>query len=143
MDIVLEIILQLVWAATADGIEPRFVVHQRGGFFVGGGECFILELVDFEAEENDLRGNRRQLFHRILVELRDRGVAHIAGVEQLGVAAETAEGVLHRLEATDGFGQRIGVQGVEFVLVGFGEFRGVFMQCLDIARDRWVRGRWI
>ena len=103
----------------------------------------ILDAVELQAEEDQAAGDVVDLLADALLELADRGIGHVAGIEQLGIAADAAHGLLQRLVTRDRPCQPGAVQCRDPALEVLLEGRRFPRRTLEIGRQRWVPGRGI
>ena len=80
----LDAILELIGLVLADVLEPRPVVAERG---IGhrGFELGVVDAVELEREEQQMRGGRRDALLHVAVELRARGIDGVAGMDEPGI----------------------------------------------------------
>ena len=83
MEELLDAVLKLVWFFPADVLDPWPIVAKRGvrhGLF----QDRVVDLVDFEGKEQQVRGRRSDAFLNVAKELRAAWIGRIAAIDQIG-----------------------------------------------------------
>ena len=121
----LELLVELIGLFLAQIVDPRLVARERG-HLQRARECGVVDLVELELEEDQVRGDGGDLLLDVAVELRLVGIGGVGGIEQAGVGAELADGVAQALIGGDRLRQRraISAEGDELALIAL----------LDVAR---------
>ena len=128
----LQVVAEFVFAERAHVAQPGAVARQRGHRHLVL-QLRVAQAVELEGEEQDLgRDIGRALLHG-LIEAADRGVAHVAGVDQLGVARNPPEGLLDRLVDGDRRAQGRAVEPGEPALVTGAKVLGLGLAALEVA----------
>ena len=102
----LDLVGKLVRLLLADVLEPGAVMAERRRRHRRL-ELGVVEAVELEFEEQQIAGDLGHALVRVAVELRPRGVARVAGIEQRGVGHDAPDQVLQRLVGPDRRGQRL------------------------------------
>ncbi len=137
----LDAILELIGLVLADVLEPRPVVAERG---IGhrGFELGVVEPVELEHEEQQMRRRGGDALLHVAVEFGARRIDRVAGMNEPGIGDEPAEQIVERLVALHRLGERApGVGRVrqrgELALVGLLERDAVGVAA---SRSRFTRG---
>ena len=99
-------------AKGANGVEPGSIPSKRRGRKLDRQRPF-LDAVDLEDEEDGIRTDIGDALLDRLIELRDGRIRHVAGIDELGIAADRAQKsgqwreILQSFIAADGFCQRL------------------------------------
>ena len=80
----LDAVLELIGLVLADVFEPRPVVPERG-ILHGRFERGVVEPVELEHEEQEMRGGRRDPLLHVAVEFRAHGIDGVAGMNESGI----------------------------------------------------------
>ena len=110
------------------------------GIFHSRFEQRIIDAVEFEREEQQMRRSSRQPLLHVAVEFGDGRVDRIAGMHEAGVRAEPAHEIIERLIAAHDFGKR-GAGRVrprqigELALIGILERDAFGVGLIEIALD--------
>jgi hypothetical protein len=94
----LDAILELIGFVLADVLEPRPVMGERG---IGHGrfELGIIEAIELEHEEQEMRRGCGDALLHIAVEFCADGIDRIAGMDQSGIGGQPTQQVVERLIA--------------------------------------------
>src|SRR5207253_8671731 len=92
----LEAVLELIRFLLADVLEPRPIVAERR-ILHGRRKLVVVEAIELEHEEQQVRGRGGDALLYVGVELRARGIDGIAGMDEPGIRREPAENVVERL----------------------------------------------
>ncbi len=76
----LELFVELVGLLLTQVVEPRLVVGE-GGNLQGVGEILVLDAIELQLEEDQVRGDRRDLLLDVAVELGIVAVGRVGGIE--------------------------------------------------------------
>ena len=101
----LDAILELIGLLLADILDPGTVMAERG---IGHRalEHVVVDLVELERKEQEMRGRGRDLLLHVAEELGAGGVGGVAGVDELGEGGDAAHEVVDRFQFLDGGGER-------------------------------------
>ena len=97
MEELLDAVLQLVGLLLADVLEPRPVMAERG-IAHGDVEHGVVDPVQLQRKEKQVRAGIGDLLLDVAIELRADGIAGVAGMEQAGIGDDPPEQLLQRLE---------------------------------------------
>ena len=100
----LELVVELIGLLLAQILEPRTVMAELG-FRHRRLELGIVEAVQLERKEQELRGDGGDLLLDVAEEFLPLGVGGIGGIEQARIGHDAAHDVVERLELTHGFRQ--------------------------------------
>jgi hypothetical protein len=133
----LDAILELIWLLPTNIFEPRAVVCQRA-ILHGSFELGVVEPVELEREEQEMRGRGGDALLHVGVELRARGIDGVAGVEEPAIGHKPPEKIIERLIALHRLGERragVGSFGerCELALVGLLEGQAFGGAVIEIA----------
>ena len=105
MEQLLDAILELVGLLLADVLEPRPVMAERG---IGhrGVEHRVVDAVELEREEQQMRRGRGDALLHVAVEFRAHRIGGVAGVDEAGIGHEPADEIVDLLVALDRLGER-------------------------------------
>ena len=123
MEQLLDAVFELIRLVLADVFEPRPVVPERR-LLHGGLELGVIDAVELEHEEQEMRGRRRDALLHVGVELRAGGIDGVARMHETGKRNEPAEKIVERLVALYGFHQPRARRGF------IGERRKLALVCL-------------
>ena len=119
----LDAILELIGFVAAHVVEPWPVMAERGighrGFKNG-----VLDAIEFEREEQQMRRRRRHALLNIAVEFRPRRIDGIAGVDETRIGTEPAHQIIDRFVTPHRGSKRLTTfsrrrQACELALEGF------------------------
>ena len=101
----LDAILELVGPVAAHVLEPRPVMAERG---IGHRrfEQRVVDAVEFEREEQEMRGGRGHALLHVAVKLGARRIDRVAGMDEPGIGTEPAHEIVDRLVAPHRLGER-------------------------------------
>ncbi len=135
----LDAILELVRPIAAHVLEPRPVMAERG---IGQSriELRVVDAVELELEEQQVRRGRGHPLLHVAVELGARRIDRIALMDEHGIGAEPSHAIADRLIAPHSFGERgaalrRGHQFRELALVGLLEGQAVGIGAIEVALD--------
>ena len=104
MEQLLDAILELIRLVLAQILDPRPIMAEfrrlHRAFDHG-----IVDAVEFEREEQQMRRCGGQPLGNVAVKLRNRGIDAVAGMNQAGIGSKAAGEIVDRLVAPDRFGQ--------------------------------------
>ena len=136
----LDAILELIRPVAAHVFEPRPVMAERG-FARRRFKQTVVDAIEFEREEQQMRGGRRHALLHVAVEFGARRIDGIAGMNEPGIGAEPPHQIVDRLVAPHRRGER-GAAGRparhfgELALVGRLEVDAFGIDAVEIALDR-------
>ena len=140
MEQLLDAIFELVELVAPHIVEPRPVMAERriGHRLVEHG---VVDAVELQGEEQQMRGGRRHALLHVAVEFGARRIDGVAGMNKPGIGADAAHQIVDRLVALHGFGKlcaavRRAGHGGELALVGLLEGQAVSIGAVEIALDR-------
>ena len=125
---------ELMRAEAAHRLEPGAVIGQRRSLQLLL-QRLILDAVDLEGEEDGLGGDVGDALLDRLIEAAVLRIAHIAGIDELGVAADLSQDILQRLIGLDRLGQRLAVEARELALEALGQILGFRRRPGEVAVD--------
>ena len=101
----LDAILELIGPVAPHVLEPRPVMAERR---IGhrGIEHRVVDAVEFEREEQKMRGGRRHPLLHVAVEFGARRIERVAGMNEPGIGAEPPHQIVDRLVAAHRRGER-------------------------------------
>ncbi len=135
----LDAVLELIGLVLADVFDPRPVVRQRP-ILHGGFELGVVEAIELEREEQEVRGGGGDALLHVGVEFRAGGIDGVAGVEEAGIGREAAEKIVERLVALHRrreLRSRLGSldERRELALVGLLERQAFGGAAIEVARN--------
>ena len=135
MEQLLDPILKLVGFVAAHVVEPRPVMGERG---IGHRrfDAPAVNAVEFEREEQKMRGSSRHALLHVAEEFCPRRIDGIPGMDKPGIGADPPHQVVDRLEAPHRFGERRAGHRCELALIGLLEGDAVGIGPVEIALDR-------
>ena len=95
-------ILELIRLVLAQVLDPRPIMRQFGRLH-GAVDHRVVDPVELESEEQQVHRRIGQPLGDVAVELRDRRIDAVAGMNQTGIGAKTPGDIVDRLVAPDGF----------------------------------------
>ena len=101
----LDAILELIGLVLADVLEPRPVVAERG-IAHRRVELGIVEPVELEHEEQEMRGGGRHALLHVGVEFGARGIDRVAGADEVRVGFDAPTQIAERFVALHRLGER-------------------------------------
>ena len=104
MEQLLDAVFELIRLVLAHVFEPRPVMPERR-LLHGGFELGVVDTVELEHEEQEMRGRSRDALLHVGVELRAGGIDGVARMHETGKRNEPAEQIVERLVALYGFHQ--------------------------------------
>ncbi len=104
MEQLLDAVLELIRLVLAQVLDPRPVMAERRRLHRAL-DHGIVEAVEFEREEQEMRRCGGQPLGHIAVKLRDRGIDAVPGMNQPGIGAETPCEIVDRLVPPYRFGK--------------------------------------
>ena len=127
----LDLVGELMGPHGAQVAQPGFIAREgrRLQLRVQGR---IVEAVQLQGKEQQVTGNRRRAFLHALKETRHLRIAHVAGIDELRVAHDAAEGFLDLLEARDGRPQVFAAQRRQLAGIVLAKGRGPFVAANQI-----------
>ena len=133
----LDAVLELVGLVLADVFEPRPVVAERR-ILHGGFEHGVVEPIELEREEQEMRGGGRDPLLHVAVEFGARGIDGVAGMDEAGIGNEPAEQIVERLVALHRLRKRLPRPGwlderCELALIGLLEGNALRVCAIEIA----------
>ena len=105
MEELLDAVLELVGLVLADVLEPGPVVAERG-IRHRGFEFLVVDPVELEHEEQEMRGGGREALLHVAVKFRARRIDRVAGMDEPRIGGEPPEQVVEPLEALDRLRER-------------------------------------
>ncbi len=136
----LDPVLELIRLIAAHVLQPRPIVAERR---IGhrGLQQRVVDAVEFEGEEQQVRGGRRQPLLHVAIKLGARRIDRIAGVHEPRIGAEPPHQIVERLVAPHRFAKRRSSalparQFVKLALIGFLERHALSIGPIEIAADR-------
>ena len=130
----LELVRQRVRAEGAQVAQPRAVLGEFRRLHLLG-EVGILDPLQLQSEEQQLRADVGQALGDVLREAAALGIGHVAGVVEGGIGADAAHQVAHCLIAGDGGAQRLAVEAAHLALVVAGEGRRLLGRAPEVGRE--------
>ena len=100
----LDAIFELIRLVLAQILDPRPVVAELRRLHRAL-DHGIVDAVELESEEQQMHRGGRQPLGDVAVELGDRGIDAVAGMDEAGIGAEPAGEIVDRLVAPDGLGE--------------------------------------
>ncbi len=100
MEELLDTILELIGLLLANVLEPRSVVGELG-LAHGGFEHGIVDAIELEHEEQEMRGRRCEAVLHIAIELGAGGIDRVAGMHEACKRGEPAQQIVELLIAHD------------------------------------------
>ena len=100
----LELVLELIGLLFAQILEPRAVMAEFG-LRHRRLERLVVEAIELERKEQELRGDRGDLLLDVAEEFLPLGVGGVGGVQQARIGNDAAEQVVERLELAHGLGE--------------------------------------
>src|SRR5262249_56204574 len=91
----LDAVLELIRLFPTDIFDPRPVMRQRAVLH-GGLELGVVEPIEVEGKEQEMRRGSRDALLHIGVEFAARGIGGVAGMHQPGIGCEPPEKVIER-----------------------------------------------
>jgi hypothetical protein len=91
-------ILELIRLVLADIFEPRPVMPQRR-LLHRGFELCVIDTIELEHEEQEMRGRSRDALLHVGIEFCSRGIDGIAGMDETGIRNQPAEKIVEGLIA--------------------------------------------
>ena len=136
----LDAIFELIGLVAAHVLEPRPVMAERR-IGHGGLQQRIVDAVEFEREEQKMRGRRRQPLLHVAIKFRARRIDRVAGMHEAGVGREPPHAIVERLIAPHGLrqrraGRRRARHVGQLALKGLLESRAFGIGATEIALDR-------
>ena len=125
---------ELMRAEAAHRLEPGPVARERGGLQLLL-QRLVVDAIDLEGEEDGFGGDVGDALLDRLVEAAVLRIAHIAGIDELGVAADLSQDILQRLIGLDRLGQLLAVEAGELALEALGQFLGFRRRPGEVAVD--------
>ncbi len=109
MQEIFRLVGKLVGAEGADVVDPGLIAPGVG-MFEPERDARIVDVVEFEAEEQRLLADHRRLLVDVLLETGDGGIGHGGGMAELGEAQNPAEDLVDLLILAQRLGKTGGVQ---------------------------------
>ncbi len=136
----LDAILELIAPVTAHVLEPGPIVAERGISHRRFDER-VVDTVEFEREEQDMRRGRRHALLYVTIKLGARRIDRIAGMHETRIGPDTPEEIVERLIAPHrrrqrSAGLRRGRHIGKFALVSLLEGGAVRIRAIEITPDR-------
>ena len=139
VDVLLELVRQVVRAEGAKVAQPGRILGERRLVHLLG-EVGVLDLVELEAEEQQLAADVVQLLRSVLREAAALGIGHVLGIVELGIGADAADHVGQGLETRDRRPQPLAVQPADLAFVVLGKGFRLGRRALEVGIELGARG---
>ena len=127
----LELVVELVGAQGTHVAQPGSIAGQRR-FGERGFERSVVDVVQLEGEEDQPCVNRVHTLLNGLIEASDLRIAHVAGVDQLGVAHDPVERFAQPFERGDRVGESLPVEIGELARIARPETLSIGFGAVDV-----------